>query len=443
MRQTPQLRHLYLSNSTSLRMTAFSVLYFAQGVPIGLFTIALPPYLIAQGADAGDVAALIAITGLPWAFKLIAGPFMDRFAFPHMGRRRPWVLLAQLGLTLSILLLAGLVDPAEQLGSLITIGFVINAFAATQDVAVDGMAIDTLPLNERGRANAFMAFGQVAGFSAFGALNGFLLTHYGLTATALASATVVGLILGFVTLTRERTGERLLPWTAGGAPVVEQQPQQSFLVIFKDLARALLLPMSLLLIGVEFLSRMAAGVTVSILPVIAVQDLGYSAAQYSYWIGLAGGIAAVVGVFFGPLIDRFGAQRLLMGALIGNALITLLFALTTTMWGSHTFIASMLVVGQIFGQVFFVAVIAIFMGMCWAKVAATQFAIYMSLANLGRSVGAGLFAIIANDLSSVQSLYLITGLFIVAAMLLTLFNSQQHAERLEALDPVDLEAAET
>jgi PAT family beta-lactamase induction signal transducer AmpG len=120
-----------------------------------------------------------------------------------------------------------------------------------------------------------------------------------------------------------------------------------------------------------------------------------------------------------------------------------LFALTTTMWGSHTFIAGMLVVGQIFGQVFFVAVIAIFMGMCWAKVAATQFAIYMSLANLGRSVGAGLFAIIANDLNSVQSLYLITGLFIVAAMLLTLFNSQQHAERLEALDPVDLEAAET
>ena len=73
-------------------------------------------------------------------------------------------------MTLSLLSLALVDDPLCRFWTLVAIGFVINTFAALQDVAVDGMAIDVLPENERGRANAFMAFGQVIGFSGFGAL---------------------------------------------------------------------------------------------------------------------------------------------------------------------------------------------------------------------------------------------------------------------------------
>ncbi|MDH3643200.1 MAG: MFS transporter, partial [Gammaproteobacteria bacterium] len=313
------MRPLYLSNTISLRLIGFSIFYFGQGVPIGLFTVALPAVLAARGADAADVATLIAITGLPWAFKLISGPFMDRFAYPAMGRRRPWVIAAQLGLTLSMASLVTVTDPVEQLPLLITLGFIINSFAAVQDVAVDGMAIDVLPLNERGRANAFMAFGQVAGFSGFGALNGFLLTQYDLPVAALVSTATVGLILAFATATREREGERLLPWTKGEASLTLSQPDQSFLVIFKDLIRVLLLPMSLLLVGVELIARGAAGIYITILPIISVQELGYSPAQYSYWYGLMGGMAAVVGILFGPIIDRYGAASLLRWGLVGIA----------------------------------------------------------------------------------------------------------------------------
>ena len=428
------MRPLYLSNTISLRLIGFSIFYFGQGVPIGLFTVALPAVLAARGADAADVATLIAITGLPWAFKLISGPFMDRFAYPAMGRRRPWVIAAQLGLTLSMASLVTVTDPVEQLPLLITLGFIINSFAAVQDVAVDGMAIDVLPLNERGRANAFMAFGQVAGFSGFGALNGFLLTQYDLPVAALVSTATVGLILAFATATREREGERLLPWTKGEASLTLSQPDQSFLVIFKDLIRVLLLPMSLLLVGVELIARGAAGIYITILPIISVQELGYSPAQYSYWYGLMGGMAAVVGILFGPIIDRYGAASLLRWGLVGIALSSVLFALATPLWGNDTFVITMLGVSLILSQVFFVAMIAIFMGICWAKVAATQFAIYMSLANLGRSLGAGLFAFIAADLSAIESIYLMSGLLTVAALLLTAFNPARHAARIDALE---------
>ena len=101
----------------------------------------------------------------------------------------------------------------SQIALLTAIGFAVNLFAAVQDVAVDGMAIDVLPTSERGRANALMAFGQVAGFSSFAALSGVLLNAGGLPSAALAGTIAIAAVLLLITLTRERNGERALPWT--------------------------------------------------------------------------------------------------------------------------------------------------------------------------------------------------------------------------------------
>ena len=156
---------LYLSESRFLRIGSFTLFYVAQGLPIGLISIALPAWLAEQAVPASQIAYFVAISGLPWGFKLLAGPVMDRFAYLPMGRRRPWVIAAQGGLLLSICLLGLMPDPVENIVLLTWLAFIVNSFAAVQDVAVDGMAIDVLPEEEKGKANAFMAFGQVAGFS--------------------------------------------------------------------------------------------------------------------------------------------------------------------------------------------------------------------------------------------------------------------------------------
>lgn len=426
---------MFLTRSISIRLVAFTLFYMAQGVPIGLISIALPAWLVAQGAEVGDIATLAAITGLPWGLKLISGPFMDRFSFPVMGRRRPWVMGAQAGLTLAILSLMSIGEATDQLWTLIILGTVVNSFAALQDVAVDGMAIDILPETERGRANAFMGFGQAAGFSVFGALDGYLLVQFGLPITALVSALAVGSVFLFVTLVRERQGERLLPWTAGSATPREYLVSESFAGIFRDLFRVLFLPMSLVLVGVEFLHRVSAGVAISIYPIIAVQELGYSSAQYSYWLGILGGISAGVGLAFGPFIDRFGAPRLLMVGFVLSIVALLGFALAEPYWDSTGVVLTGLIFQQTASQLIFVAVIASYMGICSPAVAATQFAVYMSLSNLSRSMGAGLFAFIAADTSSVQAIYIMAGLHIVGALLLTRFSMSAHRTRLEAVQP--------
>jgi PAT family beta-lactamase induction signal transducer AmpG len=425
---------LVLATSRPLRFTAFTALYFAQGVPIGLLTIALPAWLAQRGLGVAEIAAYQGVVGLPWGLKLVSGPLMDRFSFPAMGRRRPWVLGAQAGLTLAFVALAFVADPLAQLSIVTALAFLLNTCGALQDVATDGMAIDLLPEQERGRANAFMAFGQVAGFSGFSALSGFLLQRYGMGAAASAAASVVGLVLALVALARERAGERVLPWTRGEAAPAAGRASQSFAVIFRGLARVLLLPMGLVLLFTECLVRLRDGIAISVLPVLATQTLGFGAAGYASLQGTLGVASAALGLAIGPLIDRHGAKRFFQVGIAGSALVTLAFALTQPLWTHAGYPIALYAVASGFGQLIFVSFISCAMSVCWPPVAASQFAIYMSLSNLTRSIGAGLFALVAGPLGVVGPFFAMAALLVGALALISRFEIAPHRERLRGLD---------
>ena len=425
--------NLVLSEQRWLRFGAFSAFYFAQGVPLGLLSVAIPAWLAEQQASVGDLALFTSVVSIPWAFKLVAGPFMDRFTFLPMGFRRPWVLFAQCGLTVSLLVLASTPLDAGSLAPVMAVGFVTNAFAATQDVAVDGMAIDVLPVDERGRANAFMAFGQVAGSTSFGALCGTLLPLFGLPLAASLCAVTVAAIFVFVAAVRERPGERLLPWTAGAA--IERAEMAALRVVdnFVDLFRVVVLPMSVLLVVVSFAYFLRGGIVTPVYTAFAVQELGLSGALYAQLSSGMGFVAAVIGVSLGPFFDRFGARRFLMGALIAGAVCHLIAGLLADHWTDLRVFGALAFVVYIVGQVVFVTVIALFMNLCWNKVAATQFAVYMALANVGIASGGFVFYPIADYLTFGEDFLIMAGLFAVSATGLWFFKEESHARRLEEL----------
>ena len=418
-----------------LRFFAFTACYFAQGIPIGLVSVAVPARLAELDVSAGDISLVLGVVSFPWAIKLIGGPFMDRFKFPSMGFRRPWVLLAQGGLTLSLIAMSFVSISADaSLVPLMVAGFIVNAFAATQDVAVDGMAIDVLQHDERGRANAFMGFGQAAGAASFGALCGFLLSMAGMPVAALVCAASLAVIFLFVAIVRERPGERLMPWSAGQATDRAEMAKRNMLTILKDLTRVLFLPMSLILVMVEFINRVRDGIAVTVFPVFAVQELGYSAAEYTAFNGYVGLATAVMGAMLGFLVDRHGAKRFLLLAFAGSAATHLATGLLPMFWTTPGFLFPMAGLAYLFTQLIFVATIALFMNLCWSRIAATQFAIYMSLANLSRTVGSLGFSVVADDLTFAQD-FLLMGLLLAGATgLLLLFNQATHTERLNLLE---------
>lgn len=424
-----------LADNRYLRFFSFTLFYIAQGLPIGLISIALPAWLAERGATVGEIASFIAISGLPWGFKLVAGPLMDRFSFLPMGRRRPWVVGAQFVLLLSIVAMGFLPDPANQIVWLTWLAFLVNCGAAVQDVAVDGMAIDVLPVGERGRANAFMAFGQVAGYSGSAALSATALVMFGLKGATLLLAGGVLFIFVWAVLVRERSGERRLPWSSGEATGRSRELQaEDWKSILVNLRSVVFLPASIMLVLVTFCWRATDGFWLTVAPLIAVQELGYASTEYSNWNAIVGLAAATAGLLIGPVIDRRGSQWILSGALVLLATLYLITGLSGALWTEAWFPLTILIVQQFLIQALFIAFIAIHMNICWQKVSATQFAIYMAWANLARSIGAWMYGELQPYLETGGEFVVMAVFCIVGAGLVYLVNLPRHFETLEVLD---------
>ena len=155
-----------LSEHTFLRYLSFSVLYVAQGIPEGMTFFGIPAWMAINGKSAAEIGGFVAVVGLPWSLKILIAPLMDRFTLLSMGRRGPWVLVGQLGLILSFIAMAFVPDPLNNIKLLMAAGFFISFFGAFQDVAVDGMAIDIVPIDQQARANGLMWGAKTIGISA-------------------------------------------------------------------------------------------------------------------------------------------------------------------------------------------------------------------------------------------------------------------------------------
>lgn len=410
-----------LASSERVRYATGAVMYFAQGIPQGLLAISIPVWLASQGVSAGDIGSYLAVIVLPWAFKLVTGPLMDRYEFLPMGRRRPWVLGAQLGLSLSLLALVFIERPAEQIGLLMLIGMLINSFAATQDVAVDGMSIDLTPVREQGRLNAFMSFGKTIGWAATAAVTGVLLTSVGLKTTAIAASAVAALALLVMIFVLEREGERTLPWTKGDAASVHRA-DTSFRAVFRELNKVLWVRTSLIVMTIMFFDGLVYGYGQALMPIAAVKLFGYTTPQWSQLVATMGLIGAVIALSIGPAIDRMGAKRMMLLAASLLCVHALLIAQTQHLWQNSLYVRAMLSIWVMMLPVVMVSALALAMAICKSVNSATQFAIYMSVANFGHSAGSKIYGMVADESSYVQSYTMLSALFVGLIIAILLYR---------------------
>ena len=425
---------LILTESRKLRLFSFTILYVAQGLPFGLVTVALPAFLLERGATPAAVGSFVGVAMLPWSLKILAGPMMDRFTYLAMGRRRPWVLVAQLGLLLTGVAFAFFPGGLDDLVTLTALCFVLNAFGAAQDVAVDGMAIDVLPEDEHGRANAFMGFGQVAGLSGSAAISAFVLKSLGLPGIAVMLVVGFGVILFWAALVRERPDEKILPWTSGKATERSLQLRaQSWKAIAVDLAKVLILPASLLLIFVSSFFRFADALWIQVGQAVVVKQLGYASTDYSSWISATSFIAALAGLALGFFIDRFAVKRFYFWALLAYGLLATAVGFSAFAWESSLYLKTISLVQAFVYQGVFVSFLAIHMKLCGTRVAATQFAIYMALANFARSLGAVAIGALQPSLAYNEMFFVIGAVFFLALLLLWKVDLPAHQRRIGSL----------
>jgi len=139
------------------RLAAITVLGFASGLPLALTGQAMQAWLSTDGLDIATIGFL-SLVGLPYTFKFLWAPLMDRFEPPWLGRRRGWLVVTQLALAGALLWMAA-TPPATALGAFALLASLVAWLSASQDVVVDAYRADLLPAAERGLGSSLTVLG--------------------------------------------------------------------------------------------------------------------------------------------------------------------------------------------------------------------------------------------------------------------------------------------
>ncbi|TNF36094.1 MAG: MFS transporter [Gammaproteobacteria bacterium] len=127
---------------------------FSSGLPLYVLIQLVPAWLRVKGV-ALEYIGLFSLLGLPYAWKFLWAPLLDRYALGRgdWGRRRSWMLLTQVVLLVTVALL-GMISPEYSLHSIAILCFAVAFFSATQDIALDAYRRELLPDHELGLGNA-------------------------------------------------------------------------------------------------------------------------------------------------------------------------------------------------------------------------------------------------------------------------------------------------
>ncbi len=125
---------------------------FSSGMPLYVLFQLVPAWLREGGVSLTDIG-LFALVGIPYTWKFLWAPLMDRYVPPFMGRRRGWMWLCQLALLSSIGVL-GMYQPAQSIEVIAWIAVAVAFFSASQDVVLDAYRREILPDEELGLGNA-------------------------------------------------------------------------------------------------------------------------------------------------------------------------------------------------------------------------------------------------------------------------------------------------
>jgi len=396
---------------------------FSSGLPFLLVGGTLALWLKESGIVLANIT-MIASAGMMYVFKFLWAPLLDHWALPgfaRLGRRRGWLLFAQLGVVASLLAMAAL-TPAQLplfIGATVLVAF----FGATQDVAVDAYLIEIAPLEVRGALVATYSLGYRLGLMLAGAFALILADHLPWRSIYLIMAAAVVLPIAANLLARE--------------PDFTPTPRASWSDTIYNATVGTV---------VDFLRRYGwqlAGVTLLFILLFKIpeqatiggimnpfyRDMGFSKTEigaitkiYGVWIGIAG---TFVG---GAAVARWGVWRPLLFAIVVCGASNLLYLFLTVHQGS--LLALTLVIS---GENFTLGLlgpptVAFLSSLVNREHTATQYSLLTSLLNVPGKV-LGFFAgsiVVATDYAT---FFMLTTLAIPPAALLCLWLTSQFRRR--------------
>ena len=353
---------------------------------------ALLSFLASKGLSIAESGQLTAMATLPWTFKLFWGPVIDSFVYEKMGKRRPWILFAQIGMALSLVAMIFMGEISENISLLGWMFFLHNCFASLQDVSCDALAVDVLLPEEQGKVNGAMWGSKIIGTGTGAAAMGTLLISKGLVYTILVQTLLMLLIMIFPLFILERPGEKRFPWSKGGDLLtnLNQSNNHSPLTVIKDLITAFSKAPCYYAALFIIISAINQGINGAVLPVFYNATLGWESDTYSQVVGGPGTILEFLGAILGGIMaDRFGRRKVFFVGWGSFSVLSGIFGLMILsmqelpLW----FQGFYLIAYPFCVAVGTVGMFALAMALSWSKASATMFTSYMAISNLSVVLG--------------------------------------------------------
>ena len=277
---------------------------FSSGLPFLLVAGTLAYWLKENGIVLKDIT-MIASAGMTYALKFLWAPLLDHWRIPgfsRLGRRRGWLLFAQLGVAAGLLTMAFLTP--TQLIPFVGATLVVAFFGATQDIAVDAYRIEIAPIEAQGALVATYSLGYRIALFLAGALALILADHIAWSWVYMVMAIAMGLPIA-ATLTAREPDVRLVAPRGWRAAM-----RESVIDPFADFFRRYGWHIAVVTLLFILLFKIPEQATIGGVMSPFYRDMGFSKTEigsitkiYGIWIG-------IVGVFLGgAAVARWGAWR--------------------------------------------------------------------------------------------------------------------------------------
>ncbi|HQT42716.1 MAG TPA: MFS transporter [Halothiobacillus sp.] len=354
---------------TSRTQLAVLLLGFSSGLPLLLSSGTLQAWLTVSQVNTATIG-LFALVGLPYTLKFLWAPLLDRYSVRWLGRRRSWILLMQLAISLTLLALA-FTDPKSQLWPFALVALVLAALSATQDIAIDAWRTDTLSPPERGFGAALFVMAYRIGMLAAGSVAMILAQYFGWPLTYFVMALLMGVGMIATLLAPERDTLHLKPLSLAAAVVA---PLREF--FSRPGAWALVALIILYKFGDAFASALST--------TFLIRGAGFSLAEIGLINNGLGLVITLVGGLFGGLwMMKLGLFRSLMVFGVLQAITNLGYALLAVA-PSLGVMVPVIALEHFTGGLGTAAFVALLMAVCDIRYSATQFALLSAVATLGR-----------------------------------------------------------
>lgn len=371
----------------SWRMLVTFFLGVSSGIPLLVTGSTLQAWMTDEKVDLA-VIGLFSLVGLPYTVKFLWAPVMDRYLPPFLGKRRGWMLIAQILLMLAIGAFS-LVKPAQSPWIVALLAALVSFFSASQDIVVDAYRRELLPDEELGLGSSLAVNGYRVGMLISGAFALFLADHIPWHYVYLLLA--ISLLTGIITtcLAPDAAGRVIPPKS------LREAVAGPFLDYFKRAGAWEILAFILLY---KMGDLMAGSMTTPF-----ILKMGFTKTELAAVVKTFGILATIAGgLVDGVILIRLGLCKGLLIFGILQAVSTLSFSALASLGAYSSALAATIAFENLTGGMGTAAFTAFMASLCNKKFTATQYALLSSLMGIPRVIVAAPTGFLAERLGWVQ-----------------------------------------